>query len=196
MPDQFAFRTDRLHLRAWQESDRESFAAINSDPEVMQFFPSTLTPAESDGMMERIQASFSERGWGLWAVDVMKPTLELPDRKFIGFVGLAIPRFDAHFTPCVEIGWRLARAAWGQGFATEAANAVIQFAFRQLNLPEIVSFTASCNKRSERVMQRLGMSHSPYDDFDHPLLPDGHPLRRHLLYRLRNVGEASADRRG
>lgn len=187
MPDQVTLLTDRLLLRGWMESDRELFAAMNADAEVMEHFPSTLTREQSDAMVDRIEKGFVERGWGLWAVTVGTPPIDLESPAFIGFVGLAIPQFEAHFTPCVEIGWRLARTAWGRGYATEAAKAVIQFAFEQLKLREIVSFTASVNTRSIRVMQRLGMSHDPREDFEHPNLPSGHRLRRHVLYRLRNV---------
>ena len=186
MPEQIVLFTDRLHLREWGDADREPFAAINADPKVMECFPSILTREESDAMIDRIKAGFSERGWGWWAIEATKRTSDPANSNFIGFVGLSVPRFEAHFTPCVEIGWRLERSAWGHGYATEAARAVIQFAFERLKLDEIVSFTATCNKRPERVMQRLGMTHDPSDDFDHPALPTNHPLSRHVLYRLRN----------
>jgi RimJ/RimL family protein N-acetyltransferase len=144
----------------------------------MEYFPSVLTPEESNELADRIEAHFGEHVFGLWAV-------EIPDvSPFIGFVGLSIPSFDAHFTPCVEIGWRLARACWGNGYATEGAWEVLRFGFGRLGLREIVSFTVPANVRSRRVMERLGMHHSPTDDFDHPRSPEGHDLRRHVLYRL------------
>jgi len=165
-------------LRGWREADTAPFAALNADREVMEHFPAPLTRAESDALMERAQAALEERGWGLWCLDV--------DGACVGFVGLAVPRFEAHFTPCVEIGWRLARAAWGHGYATAAARLALAHGFDVVGLSEIVSFTATSNLRSQRVMQRLGMTHDPAEDFDHPRLAEGHPLRRHVLYRLRH----------
>ena len=173
-------RTPRLVLRQWGDEDLEPFAALNADPEVMRHFPSTMTREQSDQWAEQQRATLAERGWGLWAVEA-KP-------GFIGFVGLNEPRFEAHFTPAVEIGWRLAREAWGHGYATEAARAAVEFGFGELGLGEIVSFTTAGNDRSRRVMERLGMTHDPSDDFEHPFLPAGHPLRRHVLYRLRPSG--------
>ncbi len=144
----------------------------------MEHFPGALTPVESDALVDRIEAHFSEHGFGLWAV-------ELPSASsFIGFVGLSVPSLHAHFTPCVEVGWRLARAYWGNGYATEGARAALRFGFDELGLLEIVSFTVPANIRSRRVMEKLGMRHSPSDDFDHPGLQEDHPLRRHVLYRL------------
>lgn len=158
--------------------DREAFRSLNANPAVMEYFPNTLTTAESDDLADRIARHFAEHGFGLWAV-------ELPgSAPFIGYVGLSIPSFQARFTPCVEIGWRLARAYWGNGFATEGAREALRFGFSRLGLREIVSFTPPANTRSRRVMERLGMRRSPSDDFDHPQLPEGHPLRRHFLYRL------------
>lgn len=170
--------TGRLVLRRWQHSDREPFAAMNADPEVMEHFPARLTRAESDALADRIEAGFEERGFGLWALEVAETG------RFIGFTGLAVPRFQAHFTPAVEIGWRLARPSWGHGYASEAASRVLAFAFRDLGLPELVSFTSTTNVRSQAVMERIGMTHDPGDDFDHPLVEEGHPLRRHVLWRL------------
>lgn len=170
--------TDRLILRPWLQSDRQPFATMCADPTVMEFFPSTMSRAECDAWIDRVETLFAERGWGLWVVEIPG---ELP---FAGFVGLAVPSFQSHFTPCVEIGWRLVRSAWGQGIATEAARAAANFGFEQLGLNELVSFTAIENVRSRRVMERLGMTHNPADDFDHPALPEGHWLRRHVLYRL------------
>jgi RimJ/RimL family protein N-acetyltransferase len=171
-------RTDRLVLRRWRSADREPFARLNGDAVVMEHFPSALNRAESDAFADRIEAGFDARGYGLWAV-------EIPGQaEFIGFAGLALHDFPAHFTPAVEIGWRLARDYWGKGFATEAARTAIADGFDRVGLSEIVSFTALVNIRSVAVMQRLGMTHDPADDFDHPRLPVGHRLRRHVLYRL------------
>jgi RimJ/RimL family protein N-acetyltransferase len=172
--------TTRLLLRRWREADREPFARINADPRVMEYFPAALTREESDTLVDRIDAHFTEHGFGMWAA-------ELRDTgEFIGFIGLNVPRFEAHFTPCVEIGWRLAAEHWGRGLATEGARAVLDQAFHPLRLPEIVAFTTTANLRSRRVMEKLGMAHDPADDFDHPCLAEGHPLRRHVLYRLRH----------
>jgi RimJ/RimL family protein N-acetyltransferase len=172
--------TERLILRNWQAADLEPFAAINADPRVMEFFPACLSRAESDQLAGRISARLNQRGWGLYAVESKNTA------AFLGFTGLSVPAFEAAFTPCVEIGWRIAHAAWGQGIATEAATAVVQFAFSRLNLPELVSFTTAANVRSRRVMEKVGMAHRAEDDFDHPAIPQGHPLRRHVLYRLGN----------
>ena len=171
-------RTRRLLLRAWRDEDRAPFAALNADPDVMEHFPSALTSEQSAELVERIIDGFALRGFGLWAVEVPEVT------PFIGFVGLAVPGFDAAFTPCVEVGWRLARAAWGRGYASEGAREVLRFAFDDLGLDEIVSFTAVPNMRSQQVMQRIGMTHDPADDFDHPRMPPRDPLRRHVLYRI------------
>jgi RimJ/RimL family protein N-acetyltransferase len=168
-----------LVLRRWRPSDKGLFASLNADPEVMEHFPSTLDRAESDAFADRIEAGFDARGYGLWAVEVPGQA------EFIGFVGLALHDFPAHFTPAVEIGWRLARDYWGRGFATEAAHTAIADGFDRVGLSEIVSFTATVNIRSVAVMKRLGMTHDPADDFDHPRLPLGHHLRRHVLYRLK-----------
>jgi ribosomal-protein-alanine N-acetyltransferase len=171
-------RTERLLLRHWRPEDRPPFAALNADPIVMEHFPSTLTRTESDALADRIESHFARHGFGLWAVEV--PGVA----PFAGYVGLSVPVFKSHFTPCVEIGWRLARDSWGHGYATEGAKAELRFAFENLNLSEIVSFTVPANLRSIRVMERLGMAHHFADEFDHPGLPEGHPLRRHVLYRL------------
>jgi RimJ/RimL family protein N-acetyltransferase len=171
-------RTDRLLLRDWRDEDLVPFARLNADPQVMEYFPSLLTRGESDSMVARLRSKWVERGFGLWA-------MELPGvAPFAGFVGLSVPSFTAPFTPCVEVGWRLAHEFWGRGYATEGARAALTFGFGQLKLAEIVSFTAPANLRSRRVMERLGMRRSPSDDFDHPSLPEGQPLRRHVLYRL------------
>jgi len=173
-----AQRTPRLLLRAWRDTDLAPFAAMNADPAVMAHMPAALTRFESDALVARIRAHFDAHGFGLWAVEVAGGA------PFIGFVGLATPTFETRFTPCVEIGWRLARAHWGSGYATEAAEAVLAAAFETFGLEEIVSFTSTGNHRSRSVMGRLGMRHAPDDDFDHPRLPMGHPLGRHVLYRL------------
>ena len=168
----------RLRLRHWRDEDLPAFAALNADPQVMQFMFRRLDRAESDSLAERIQENIGRHGYGLWAVEV--PGVA----DFIGFTGLSVPRFETHFTPCVEVGWRLARDYWGFGYATEAARLALDYGFKQAGLQEIVSFTTVPNQRSQRVMERLGMTRSPEDDFDHPLVPEGHPLRRHVLYRL------------
>ncbi len=170
--------TPRLHLRQWRLSDRMPFATLNADPRVMEYYPNPLTSDESDALVSRIQTHFEQFGFGLWAVEI--PNVA----PFVGFVGLAVPSFEAHFTPCVEIGWRLAVEHWGNGYATEAARAALAFAFEALGLDEVVSFTTMGNRRSRRVMERIGMRYEPADDFDYPTLPEGHPLRRHVLYRM------------
>lgn len=171
-------KTDRLILREWRDEDRVPFAELNADPEVMEHFPMLLAKDLSDSLADRIQSHFDEHGYGLWAVEV--PGVA----PFIGFVGLSRPRFETHFTPCVEIGWRLARKHWNQGYATEAAQAALKFGFAKIGLEGIVSFTVPANLASRRVMEKLGMTHNPSEDFEHPSLPVGHPLRRHVLYRL------------
>lgn len=171
--------TPRLRLRRWRQEDRAPYAAMNADPDVMEFMPGLMSHAESDALVDRIIAHFDAHGFGLWAVE------RLDTGAFIGHVGLVRVPFEAHFTPAVEIGWRIAREHWGQGFATEAAASALDFAFGHLRLDEVVSFTAITNVRSWRVMERLGMTHDPAEDFDHPRLEEGHPLRRHVLYRIR-----------
>ncbi len=175
--------TDRLLLRRWRPGDAEPFARLNADPRVMEHFPSMSTREESDQLIRRIEDHFDQYGFGLWAVEV--PGLA----DFIGFVGLRIPPWDASFTPCVEVGWRLSAEFWGRGYATEAARAALEFGFRSLNLTEIVSFTVPGNVRSRRVMERLGMMHVPELDFDHPMVAPGHPLVRHVFYRIRRDSE-------
>ena len=170
-------RTDRLLLRRWRESDFAPFAAMNADPRVMRYFARTLARHESDELVARIEERAERDGFGLWAV-------EIPDvTPFAGFIGLSVPAFTAHFTPCVEIGWRLAADCWGRGYATEGARAALDFGFDAAGLEEIVSFTTAENWRSRRVMERIGMTHDPRDDFDYPAYAEGHPLRRHVLYR-------------
>ncbi len=172
-------QTRRLLLRRWRESDREPFARLNADPHVMEFFPAPRSSEESDQLVEQFEADFLQHGFGICAVELME------DHSFIGFIGLNVATFSAHFTPCVEIGWRLSAAHWGRGLATEGAREMVRQAFDVLQLEELVSFTVPTNIRSRRVMEKLGMTHSPSDDFDHPKIPEGHPLRRHVLYRLR-----------
>lgn len=169
-------RTERFILRRWRDADREPFAALNADPEVMRHFPAVLTRAQSDAMIDRIDGDLARQGYGLWAVDAAD--------GFIGFVGLARPRFEAHFTPALEIGWRLSRGAWGHGYATEAARTVLAHAFTTLAMPGLVSFTAHTNTRSRAVMRRLGFTHDPAEDFRHPNMPADHPLQPCVLYRL------------
>jgi len=170
--------TDRLILRPWRESDREPLARMNADPRVMEFFAARLSREESDALVDRIEAHFREHGFGLWAAELRR------DGAFVGFVGLNIPSYQAPFTPCVEVGWRLAVEHWGQGLATEGAQAAVGYGFQTLGFPEIVATTVPANTRSRRVMEKLGMTHDSADDFEHPLLPEEHPLRRHVLYRL------------
>lgn len=174
-------RTPRLLLRRFTPADREAFAALNADPVVMEYFPALLDRLQSDALVERIEQHFVEHGFGLWALDVVVGE----PRGFIGFAGLLRVSFDAPFAPAVEVGWRLARGAWGKGYATEAAREACRFGFEELRLDEIVSFTVPANLRSRAVMERLGMVHDERGGFDHPRLPEGHRLRRHVLYRLR-----------
>lgn len=168
---------ERIVLRGWSGDDLQPFADLNSDPRVMEHYPAALTRAESDAFVrDRIVAQFAERGFGLWALEVPGVT------PFAGYVGLQVPDFEADFTPCVEIGWRLAFPYWRHGYATEGARLALAFGFVEAGLDEIVSFTVPANRRSVAVMERLGMTFS--GEFDHPRLPPGHGLRRHVLYRL------------
>jgi RimJ/RimL family protein N-acetyltransferase len=171
-------RTARLILREWEERDHLPFAAMNADENVMRYFNACLTRAESDDFIRRMQEHFRRHGFSFWAVE-LKESGEL-----IGLTGLARPKFDAPFTPCVEIGWRFSPAHWGRGYATEAARAALDAGFGAFGLTEIVSFTAVQNTPSQKVMARLGMTHDAADDFDHPNLPAAHVLRRHVLYRM------------
>ena len=179
--------TPRLLLRHWRDSDRAPFAKMNADPSVMEFFPAPLTPSQSDALATKIEAHFQKHGFGTYAVEIRS------NGDFAGFIGLNAPAFHAHFTPCVEIAWRLAPGFWGQGLATEGAQAVLRHARKEFGLQEVVSFTVPTNLRSRRVMEKLGMTHDPADDFDHPQLPPGHPLRRHVLYRLSRPGLTAAN---
>lgn len=181
-------RTDRLLLRRWLASDLAPFAALNADPSVTEYLPTVLSRPECDSFVERVGSHFERHGFGLWAVEIRDVT------PFAGFLGLSTPRFEAHFTPSVEIGWRFGTEWWGRGYATEGARAVLAFGFDVLHLQEIVSFTVPENARSRRVMEKIGMTHDPADDFDHPLLPDGHRLRRQVLYRIaRRAAEATGE---
>jgi RimJ/RimL family protein N-acetyltransferase len=173
--------TARLLLRQWRSSDRAPFAQLNADPRVMEFFPSTLTREQSDVIADRCESFISEHGWGLWAVELKTAG------SFIGFVGLNIPAGQLPFSPCVEIGWRLAFDYWGHGFATEAAEQALRVGFDVLDLKEIVSFTAVINHRSRAVMERLRMTQSA--PFEHPNVPIGSPLREHCLYRARRTAD-------
>lgn len=177
MVELIEFETERLYLRQWRDSDREPFAALNADPKVMEFFPAPLDRAASDSAVDRWQLQIAERGWGLWAAEIRETN------EFIGFVGLQIPTPALPFSPCVEVGWRLAFQYWGKGFASEAARGALRVGFEQLHLPEIVSFTAVHNRRSRAVMERLGMWDTG-ETFEHPNVPIGSPLRQHCLYRL------------
>jgi RimJ/RimL family protein N-acetyltransferase len=170
--------TARLLLREWHERDREPFAALNADPRVAEFLGKPMDRAASDALVDRIVGHWASDGHGQWAVE------RVEDGRFLGFVGLAAPSFETAFTPCVEVGWRLAAASWGHGYATEGARAALRFGFDDLNLDEIVSFTTVANVRSRAVMERLGMTRDPADDFDHPRIAVGNPLRPHVLYRL------------
>ncbi len=172
-------QTDRLQLRRWLPADRAPFARMSGDSAVMEFYPALLSREESDAMVDRIETHFALHDFGPWACE-LRATGE-----FIGYVGLVVPRFITAFTPCVEIGWRLAAPYWGRGLATEGARAAVQYGFTTLGLDEIVSFTVPTNVRSRRIMEKLGMTRDPADDFEHPLLPEGHALRHHVLYRLR-----------
>lgn len=169
-------------MRGWRPADRDPFAQLNADPRVMEHFPAPLSRVESDAFVDIIGLRFSQYGFGLWAVEVVD------GGEFIGFVGLNVPRFDAPFQPAVEIGWRLAATSWGHGYASEAAKEALRFAFEDLGMAEIVSFTTPVNERSQAVMRRIGMHHDPGGDFDHPQIPDGHPLRFHVLYRITRDG--------
>jgi ribosomal-protein-alanine N-acetyltransferase len=180
--DRMTLRTRRLLLRRWLPSDRVPFAALNADAEVMRHFPAVLSRAESDEVADRIERNLERLGIGMWAVEVPGVT------RFAGCVGLSIPAFDApfaHHTPCIELGWRFAREHWNQGYATEGAQAAVSLAFDTLHIPELVAFTVPQNAASRRVAEKLGMTRDPAEDFDHPRLPVGHALRRHVLYRLR-----------
>ena len=175
-------KTERLVLRPWQDSDLKPFAQLNADPRVREYFPSLLTPHESDRTVKLFSEHIERYGWGFWAASL------IDTNEFIGFIGLEdVPMQVLPFltSPTVEIGWRLATNYWGKGYATEGARAALRYGFDKIKLPEIVSFTVVNNQRSRHVMEKIGMHHDPKDDFDHPRVPGGHPLQRHVLYRLK-----------
>ena len=169
-----------------RDSDLAAFAAMNADARVMEFFPACLGQPESDATAQRIDEHFDEHGYSFWAVEAAGVS------TFTGIAGLVVPQFESHFTPCVEIGWRFAHEFWGRGYASEAARALLEFGFERAGLDEIVSLTVPTNERSRRVMERIGMTRNPADDFDHPNLTEGDPLRRHVLYRLSKANWASS----
>lgn len=175
MENKIKLKTKRLVLRPWLKSDYKSFAELNADPVVMEYYPSTLNEKESDNMADKLKGLISEQGWGLWAVETKN------EKKFIGFVGLHKPTYNLPVSPCVEIGWRLAKEYWGNGYATEAAEESLRYAFEELGLGEVYSFTPVLNSRSRSVMERLNMSDTK-NNFEHAIIPEGHPLREHLLY--------------
>jgi len=170
--------TPRLRLRGWSASDVAAFAALNADPRVVEYLSGPLSYEQSAAMVERLDRELLEHGFGLWAVEIRATG------QCAGFIGIRTVPFEEHFTPAVEAGWRLAAEHWGQGYATEGARAALQFGFEHVGLKEIVSFTAVINTRSRRVMEKLGMTHDAQEDFAHPRVPVGNPLRRHVLYRL------------
>jgi RimJ/RimL family protein N-acetyltransferase len=182
--------TPRLLLREWRPEDLEPFTRLNADDRVRKFIrrDRKLTAEESKAMVESYAASFQECGFGMWALELKSGS------AFIGSAGLSVPAFQAHFTPCIDIGWRLAYEYWGNGYATEAAKAVIDHAFRRLGIDEIVSFTVPKNHRSRAVMERIGMKRDWNGDFDHPLLPPQHHLSRHVLYRIRRPQPSQCNR--
>jgi RimJ/RimL family protein N-acetyltransferase len=170
--------TPRLILRRWRDSDRQPFQVLNADPRVMEFMPGLLAPQASDELVARIEQHFDHYGFGPFAAEL------IDEKAFIGYIGLYTPSFEAPFLPAIEIAWRLSADSWGQGLATEGARAVLNYAFGTVGLANLVSFTVPQNLRSRRVMGKLGMTRDAADDFDHPSLPEGHPLRRHVLYRI------------
>ena len=169
--------TKRLLIRQWQDKDLPKFARLNADPHVMEYYPNTLDSQQSNLIAEKLKVLISDRGWGLWAVET------LSDNKFIGFAGLHEPLYELPVSPCIETGWRLAREYWGNGYATEAANASINFGFEKLKLSEIYSFTSVANIKSRKVMERLKMTDQKMN-FEHPIIPVASPLREHVLYKL------------
>jgi ribosomal-protein-alanine N-acetyltransferase len=183
-------RTERLLLRRWLPEDLEPYAALNADPVVREHFANTLTRRECEAEIANFEERFDQRGYGMWAVEV--PGVA----SCIGFIGLDLATFDAPFTPAVEVGWRLARDHWGKGYASEGARAALRFGFDTIGLDEIVSFTSPRNVRSWSVMERIGMTRDAADDFEHPRVEVGHPLRPHVLYRVsRTTSDASLSSR-
>ena len=179
-------RTQRLILRAWRDRDRGPFADLNADPEVMRHFPSVMSREDSDAWLDRATGQFDDQGWGLWAAEV--PGVS----PFIGFVGLAMATFPAPFTPALEVGWRLAKEHWGRGYAPEGAAAALGFAFDEVGVNEVVSFTTVGNTNSRRVMEKLGLTRDSSDDFDHPNVAVGSPIRPHVLYRVTKTSYRSS----
>lgn len=177
-PSPVELRTPRVLLRQWKDSDNDAWAAMNADPEVRRFFPSVLSRDEAQAEADRIRSAIAQRGWGMWAIEV--PGVH----TFAGFVGLSLPGYEAPWMPAVEIGWRLAPAAWHQGYASEGAAAALHFAFTQLELPQVVAMSVPGNGPSHAVMDRIGMVRDVDADFDHPRVPDGSPLKRHILHRI------------
>lgn len=177
MPTPIEVTTPRLRLRQWRESDRAPYAAMNADPAVMRFFPATQSREASDRSIDTWCAELEQRGWSNWAVE------ESASGAFVGFIGLTVPKRALPFMPCVEVGYRLAQAHWGKGFASEGARAALEVGFTRLALEEVVSFTSLLNLPSRAVMERIGMKNT-HEDFDHPALPEGSALRRHCLYRI------------
>ena len=173
--------TDRLRLRQWKKDDLPAFAALNADAEVMKYYPATLTELESNDMAERFEALLEYNGWGFWVVE------KLDEEKFMGFVGLNEPTYELPVSPCVEIGWKLAKEYWGYGYASEAAKASLAVAFENLGLPEVYSFTSVLNEKSQAVMERIGLVNMN-QNFDHPMIPKNSPLREHVLYRIDKNG--------
>lgn len=171
-------RTSRLVLRPWRDEDLPAYAELNADPRVMEHFPALLSRDESDAQAGRIRKHWDAHGFGIWAVEIVGGA------PFVGFIGLQHVPFAAAFTPAVEVGWRLAHDAWGHGYATEGARAAIEHGFGPLGLREIVAMTLASNQRSRRVMEKLGMRRAHGEDFDHPRIPEGNALRRHILYRI------------
>jgi RimJ/RimL family protein N-acetyltransferase len=178
MPDARVLTTERLILRGWREEDRAPYAALNADPRVREFFPERLTRAQSDAQIRVFEDHIAQHGFGMWALELRA------GGELLGFTGMDLATYDAPFAPAVEIGWRLAHSAWGHGYATEAAREVLRFAFEELELHEVVACTTPANLRSRAVMERLGMTREERDDFDHPDVAAGHPLRRHVLHRM------------
>jgi RimJ/RimL family protein N-acetyltransferase len=175
-------RTERLLLRGWTDADRAAYAAINGDPAVMATIGPLQTREQTDETIDRMMAEWDANGLGLWCVDL--------DGECIGFTGLNVPWFEASFTPCVEVGWRLASSHWGNGYAPEAGRAALEYGFGEHGLAEIVSFTAAVNRKSRRVMEKLGMTRDPDGDFEHPGVPEGNRLRPHVLYRISREAHA------
>lgn len=175
MKNGYLFESERLGFRRWKTSDHAPFAALNANPDVMEFFPKTLSRTESDALIERIEAHFEEKGYGLWAVERKE------DGAFIGFIGLLDVNFNIGIEDATEIGWRLEKKFWKKGYATEGANACLEYAFEELGKREIYSFTSTVNTPSETVMKRIGMEKA--GEFEHPRVPQGSPLRKHVLYK-------------